>query len=93
MKKLTRVKSIAKKCVDCSDGINDRKNCAHADCTLYPYRMGKRPISKIKPGAAIKAFCRWCGNSERGATHDCQDGECPLYAYSPAQIKKAAGLA
>lgn len=44
MKKLTPVKAIRAKCIDCCCG--DRKEvreCTITQCPLYPYRMGKRP--------------------------------------------------
>jgi len=44
MKKLTPIKSIRAKCLDCSAGSNHEvKMCPIEDCTLYPYRFGKRP--------------------------------------------------
>ena len=44
MKKLTPIKAIRKKCIDCSGGqLGEVKHCPITDCTLWPYRMGKRP--------------------------------------------------
>ncbi len=44
MKKLTPLKAIRAKCVDCS-GHNtaEVRECVVPDCPLYGYRMGKRP--------------------------------------------------
>ena len=44
-KKLTPVKAIRAKCIDCSCG--DKKEvrlCPIEWCPLWPYRMGKRPV-------------------------------------------------
>ena len=44
MKVLTPIKSIRAKCIDCSGGsLKEVRLCPVKDCTLYPYRMGKRP--------------------------------------------------
>lgn len=46
MKRLTPIKAIRKHCMDCS--CNERaevRNCVIPNCPLYPFRMGKRPIS------------------------------------------------
>ena len=44
IKTLTPLKAIRVKCLDCS--CNQRKEvreCVIKDCSLFPYRMGKRP--------------------------------------------------
>ena len=44
MKKLTPIKAIRAKCMDCSnDQYLEVKLCPIKDCPLYPYRMGHRP--------------------------------------------------
>lgn len=46
----TPIKSIRAKCIDCCAGNRyEVKLCTCIDCPLYPYRMGKRPNSKIIP--------------------------------------------
>ena len=41
---LTPIKSIRKKCLDCTNSQYDEiRNCSVKKCALYPYRMGKRP--------------------------------------------------
>lgn len=43
-KKLTPVKAIRAKCLDCCCGqVKEVKLCNMKNCPLYPYRMGKRP--------------------------------------------------
>lgn len=41
---LTPIKAIRAKCVDCCCGnVAEVRRCPATNCTLYPYRMGKRP--------------------------------------------------
>jgi len=44
--RLTPVKSIRKKCLDCSEDLADIRNCEKSECQLYPFRMGKNPNRK-----------------------------------------------
>ncbi len=40
----TPIKAIRKKCLDCTCGqYEEIRNCTVINCTLYPYRMGRRP--------------------------------------------------
>ena len=42
--KLTPIKAIRKKCIDCACGdYEEIRLCACTDCPLYNYRMGHRP--------------------------------------------------
>ena len=44
MKRLTPVQSIRKKCLECQGGRYSLvRKCAEFQCSLYRYRMGKRP--------------------------------------------------
>ena len=44
MKKLTPIKAIRKKCLDCMNGqYSEVRNCPEMECSIYPYRLGKRP--------------------------------------------------
>lgn len=41
---VTPMKAIRKKCLDCSgDSFKEVDLCPITDCSLYPYRYGKRP--------------------------------------------------
>jgi len=41
---LTPIKAIRKYCLTCCNGsVKDVRECTEKDCTLHPYRMGKRP--------------------------------------------------
>jgi hypothetical protein len=47
MKKLSPLKAIRLKCLDCSgDSANEVKLCPCRDCELYPFRFGKNPYRK-----------------------------------------------
>jgi len=40
----TPIKSIRKKCLDCTCGqLVEIRECPAINCALYPYRMGRRP--------------------------------------------------
>lgn len=44
MKKLTPMKAIRAKCLDCSCGsFSEVKNCPITNCPLYPYKSGHKP--------------------------------------------------
>ena len=50
MKRLTPVKAIRAKCLDCCcEQVSEVRECTIKDCALFPYRMGKRP----KNGVAV----------------------------------------
>ena len=44
MKRLTPIKAIRAKCLDCCcDSVSEVRLCELTNCTLHPYRMGKNP--------------------------------------------------
>lgn len=44
MKALTPIKSIRKKCLDCTcNQPREVRYCTVKDCALFPYRLGHRP--------------------------------------------------
>lgn len=44
MAKLTPMRAIRKKCIECSGGqTSEVKYCKVKNCALYPYRSGHRP--------------------------------------------------
>ena len=46
-KRLTPIKAIRAKCLECSCGnVNEVKLCVIPDCPLYPYRLGHNPYIK-----------------------------------------------
>ena len=51
MKKLTPIKAIRAKCIDCSGGsAKEVRECHIRDCELWPYRMGRRPREEESVG-------------------------------------------
>jgi len=46
MKRLTPVKAIRAKCLDCMGRPSLVRNCSDKNCPLFPYRMGKNPNRK-----------------------------------------------
>ena len=48
MKKLTPMRAIRQKCLECSNGSNmEVRECPIKKCPLYPYRSGHRPKTDI----------------------------------------------
>jgi len=48
VKHLTPLKSIRKKCIDCSGNqLLEVRLCPCETCSLWPYRMGRRPEHPI----------------------------------------------
>lgn len=84
MKRLTPLKVIRARCVDCSgfelkrvrkcsfDGINDE------GCPLYALRMGRGGGARLK---RIRAYCLWCCNNQKNEVKLCPAVKCPLWVY------------
>lgn len=48
------LKAIRSKCLDCSGGQpKEIRFCQISTCTLWPYRMGKRPVKNIQGNHAL----------------------------------------
>lgn len=43
MERLSPVKAIRVKCLDCAGGMKEVRLCSTESCPLYPYRMGRNP--------------------------------------------------
>ena len=82
--KLTPLKAIRSKCIDCSGGvIQDVRECpfdgVHDEfCPLFPLRMGKGSRKTLK---AIRSYCLWCCSGQRDEIRHCPATGCPLLAY------------
>ena len=77
MNKLTPLRSIRKRCIDCQETRTDVRNCEFDDCALYPLRIGKgRP--KLKD---IRAYCLWCCLNNVLEVKLCPTKSCPLWIY------------
>lgn len=50
MAKLTPLKAIRKKCLDCCNGqVKEIRLCTIKKCALYEYKNGHRPIGEESP--------------------------------------------
>lgn len=59
MTRLTPIKAIRAKCMDCSNyQPSEIRTCEITDCALWPYRMGKNPARKGKGGDIRKMRAR-----------------------------------
>jgi len=91
MKRLTALKAIRLRCLDCSGGSSyEVKNCpcnrnegVLEKCPLYPFRFGKRPKEKqpIRPTRAIRLYCLWCFWHLSLQVKECPTMDCPLYRF------------
>lgn len=76
------VEVIREKCRQCSpEGTKQIRECSIPDCSLYPYRMGKRPKGFSPPLKAIRKKCLWCCNGSNDEIKHCQVPGCSLWPY------------
>jgi hypothetical protein len=74
-------KAIRKYCVEfcCYNQTNEVRLCVSSECSLYPYRLGKKSEkTKLSRIQSIKVRCRDCYGYY---TVKCEDKECFLYPY------------
>ena len=58
MSKVSPLKAIRLKCLDCSGGsAQEVKNCALSECPLFPYRFASNPYTKKKGNP--QALAKW----------------------------------
>lgn len=82
MKRLTRVKAIRARCLDCSDGQADVRACPFPECPLYHYRMGRKGAGAGKiPSIAIRDYCTECCNGQPRERTKCPAVKCPVWRY------------
>jgi len=78
MKRLTRLQSIRKFCVQCMGGSTHLpKECPATKCKLYRYRLGRGGGSK---GTVIRKYCLDCVGSPL-EIKNCTDEDCSLYRF------------
>ena len=84
MNRLTPLKAIRAKCIDCSGFEPKRVRECPFDgkedelCQLYPLRMGKGSRSTLKQ---IRAYCLWCCIGQRKEVKLCPSTKCSLWEY------------
>lgn len=78
----TPVKTIQLTCRWCSTWqYKELKMCPVLDCSIWPYRHGKRPkLNRITPVGAIRNRCLDCGEGY-GDIRNCVVIWCPLWCY------------
>ncbi len=51
MGKITPMKAIRKKCLDCCNNqVAEVRECTIKDCPIHKYRMGHRPTADLQQG-------------------------------------------
>lgn len=88
---ISPLKSIRKKCLDCSgferqrvkecdfDGISINRNGLVEDhCPLHQFRMGHGKGSKVR---AIRKYCLWCSIDQPNEVKLCPSIFCKLYQF------------
>ena len=79
MKRLTPLKSIRKKCIECSgNSVKEVRECQHNDCSLFNNRMGKGRGRYLK---LIRKYCLWCCMGSPKEVRLCTCEGCFLYSY------------
>jgi len=83
MGKLTPLKAIRARCLDCAESKSGVRGCSFdgvkdTECPLHPLRMGKGARATLK---RIKAYCLWCCNGQRNEVRLCPSLGCPLWQY------------
>ena len=89
---LTPLRAIHLRCVDCNGHHKSQvPKCDWADqCSLWPYRMAKRPRDirpRLTPMRAIRRHCR----EECQACADTPDPACALFVYHKGHNPKRVG--
>ena len=84
MRKLTPIKSIRAKCLDCCLGqSHEVRLCAAPTCPIWPYRLGRRPAGprdgSLTPIKSIRAKCLDCSEGPK-EVRDCRI-DCAVWPY------------
>jgi hypothetical protein len=58
--RLTPIKAIRAKCIECAGSRGDVKVCQEMECKVFPYRFGKNPARKGIGG--LKTLPFWLQN-------------------------------
>jgi hypothetical protein len=76
--KLTPLRAIRSKCIDCSGHeLNEVRNCQADDCPLFSLRMGR---GNRKTFRAIRSYCLWCCG-QRDEVRQCPSVKCSLWEF------------
>jgi len=81
MKRITPLKAIRLKCLDCAGTSDEVRQCQFTDCPLYTLHFGKavpKGTSRLK---AIRNKCLWCMNGTKKEVTHCTVTSCSLYLF------------
>lgn len=71
-KKMTMAKAIRAKCLDCTGGQPKEVNeCLIDTCSLWPYRMGRKPRINTEEETALLRGEFSCWNKDDGLNNGC----------------------
>ncbi len=85
---MTPLKAIKQWCRDCGEGtIPAVKSCPHPECSLFPFRLGKRQAGQ-SARKAILDFCGFCMNGSHHEVKLCQDADCLFYGRRKGDMKR-----
>ena len=87
--KLTPLKAIRKKCLDCTSTSNEVKNCAFSDCPLHILRFGRRIPRGTSRLKSIRKYCIWCMNNRISEISKCTAPNCALFIFRSGKRPKA----
>jgi hypothetical protein len=90
MKKLTPLKAIRAKCIDCSGyELKEVRTCQFKDCLLFSLRMGRGSRATLK---SIRHYCLWGCNGQRDEVRQCPSVQCSLWELRFGKRPKNAPL-
>jgi len=87
-KPYSRYQAINYFCTECNCGnAHAKKDCKVTDCTLFPYRLGKKDPKEYTgkeiytKAKAIKETCNFCVCNQPSLRAECVDTSCFLFPY------------
>jgi len=86
------LKAVADRCYDCSGFSYDRRrDCPFTDCSLHPFRLGKKEEGAGSVLKAIRKHCLWCCLDQPNVVKLCPADECPVWPYRFGKNPKRKG--
>jgi hypothetical protein len=90
---INRKRAIREKCLNCSEWIpSDVRNCDHADCDLYPFRLSQGSQNPKARSKAIRAYCLWCMNGSHRGVKNCPCLDCSLFPYRQWRVDRSVAM-
>lgn len=83
---LNRRRAIREKCLNCSSWVvPEVRNCGHATCSLWPFRLGSGQQDPKARSRSIREYCLWCMADQAKGVWQCTATDCPLWPYRKAR--------